>query len=119
MQTQNLNFDNYYLTPVPITQKKLLHRGFNQTNILAQAINQTAAIPIADILIKIKDTPDQVGLNLKERLENLKNSFNLKSLPPKNIILVDDIKTTGATLKECAETLKKAGAKNIIALTIA
>jgi ComF family protein len=112
------NFQNFYLTPVPLRKNKLLTRGFNQAEILAQKISLNLQLPIFNKLEKIKDTQDQVGLDSKERLSNLKNAFQVKEKAPEKIILVDDIKTTGATLKECAQVLKKAGAKEIIALTI-
>lgn len=118
LKDTRLNLKDYYLTPVPITKQKLLHRGFNQANILAESISKILSIDIMDILIKIKDTPDQVGLNFDQRLDNVKNVFKVKRQSPQNIILIDDIKTTGATLKECAYALKQQGAKNIIALTI-
>lgn len=109
---------DYFLIPVPITKRKLLQRGFNQAEILAEAISKLSNIPISKTLIKIKETKDQSELNFNERQENVKSVFDLKEKPPRKVILVDDIKTTGATLKECAQTLKKNGTKNIIALTI-
>jgi competence protein ComFC len=85
---------------------------------LAKTISENLGLKIFLGLEKIKETEDQVGLSFEERLTNLKNAFQVKEKPPNKIILIDDIKTTGATLKECAQILKKAGAKEIIALTI-
>ncbi len=111
-------FKSYFLVPVPLTKKKLLKRGFNQAEILTEKIHQLTNLPIFNGLKKIKETKDQAELNFKERLINLKFAFKVERKSPKNIILIDDIKTTGTTLKECAKTLKENGAKNIIALTI-
>jgi len=115
---KNYNFHNYYLTFVPITREKLITRGFNQSEVLAQAIASKLELKIFSDLVKIKKTEDQVKLDFQKRLSNLKNVFKVKSAPPKKIILIDDVKTTGATLKECAKVLKESGTKEIIALTI-
>jgi competence protein ComFC len=115
---KNYNFKDYSLAFVPITKRKLIDRGFNQSEVLAQKLAKNLNLKIFSDLIKIKDTEDQAKLNFEKRLNNLKDIFKVKSHSPKKIILVDDIKTTGTTLKECAKVLKKAGAKEIIALTI-
>ena len=117
-EMKNLNFKEYYLTPVPLTKNKVIKRGYNQSEILAQTIANNLGINIFKGLIKKKETKDQGSLNYEARKTNLKGAFGVNEKSPSNIILVDDIKTTGATLKECAVTLKKAGAKNIIALTV-
>jgi competence protein ComFC len=115
---KNYDFKDYSLSFVPVTKRKLIDRGFNQSEVLAQKLAKNLNLKIFSDLIKIKDTEDQVKLDFEKRLNNLKDIFKVKSLPPKKIILVDDIKTTGSTLKECAKVLKEAGAKEIIALTI-
>lgn len=115
---KNLNFKDYFITYVPVTKKKLLERGFNQAEILGETISKKLNIPIYNGLIKVKDTKDQAELSYEERVINLKNAFYLKTEPPKKLILVDDIKTTGSTLIECAETLKKGGSKEIIGLVV-
>jgi len=115
---ENYNFEDYSLAFVPITKRKLTDRGFNQSEILAQKLAKNLNLKILSDLIKIKDTEDQAKLNFEKRLNNLKDVFKVKNIPPKKIILIDDIKTTGATIKECAKILKEAGAKEIIALTI-
>jgi competence protein ComFC len=112
------NLKDFYLVPVPLTKKSLLKRGFNQAEVLAYSISIITNLPLSNSLIKLKDTLDQSQLNYKQRLSNLKQAFDVKDKPPLKVILVDDIKTTGATLKECAETLKRNGTKEVIALTI-
>jgi len=115
---KNYNFKDYSLSFVPITKKRLIERGFNQSEILAQELAKNLNLKIFSGLVKIKETEDQAKIDFEKRLNNLKNVFKITHLPPKKIILVDDVKTTGITLKECASVLKKAGAKEIIALTI-
>jgi competence protein ComFC len=115
---KNYNFKDYSLSFIPVTKKKLIERGFNQSEVLAYEIAKNLNLNIFSDIIKIKDTQDQVKLDFKERLLNLKDVFQIKNKPPKKIILVDDIKTTGTTLKECAKVFKTSGTKEIIALTI-
>ncbi len=115
---KNYNFKDYYLAYVPITKTKLLQRGFNQSEIIAQILSKNLNLKIFDQLIKIKDTEDQSYLKYNERINNLKDVFKVKNKPPKKIILIDDIITTGTTLKECAKVLRENGTKEIIALTI-
>jgi ComF family protein len=115
---KNYDFKDYSLVFVPATKRKLLDRGFNQSEVLAEKLAKNLNLKIFSGLVKIKDTEDQANLGFEKRLNNLKDVFKVKSSPPKRIILVDDIKTTGTTLKECAQVLKKAGAKEIIGLTI-
>jgi len=115
---KNYNFKDYSLFFVPVTKRKLIDRGFNQSEVLAQKLAKNLNLKIFSDLVKIKDTEDQVKLDFEKRLDNLKDVFKVKSHSPKKIILVDDVKTTGATLKECAKVLKEAGAREIIGLTI-
>jgi ComF family protein len=115
---KNYDFKDCYVAFVPVTKRKLIDRGFNQSEILAEKIAKNLDLKIFSDLIKIKDTEDQAKLDFEKRLNNLKDVFKVKSNPPKKIILIDDVKTTGSTLKECAKVLKEAGAREIIALTI-
>jgi competence protein ComFC len=115
---KNSDIKDYYVAFVPVTKRKLIDRGFNQSEVLAEKLAKNLNLNIFSDLVKIKDTEDQAKLDFEKRLNNLNGVFKVKSNPPKKIILVDDVKTTGATLKECAKVLKEAGAKEIIALTI-
>jgi ComF family protein len=115
---ENYDFKDYSLAFVPVTKRKLIDRGFNQSEVLAQKLAKNLNLKIFSDVIKSKDTDDQAKLDSEKRLNNLKDIFKVENLPPKKIILVDDIKTTGVTLKECAKVLKEAGAREIIALTI-
>jgi ComF family protein len=111
------------IVPVPLFKKRLKQREFNQSALLAKNIAKALGIKLLpDCLVKVRDTVPQVGLNSKERKKNIKKAFDIRSRDPiegKDIILVDDVFTTGATVKECSRVLKKAGAKDIFVITLA
>lgn len=112
--------------PIPIGKNRLSERGFNQNTLwgkkLAQKLNGTFN---AHILKKSRTTKKQALIsNRSERFRNVKNSFTIpkrqkRNIDQKDIILIDDLVTTGATLDEAKRVLKKAGARNIITLTLA
>ncbi len=108
--------------PVPLHRKKLHQRGFNQAELLALEITQQCHIPtVAGLLFRKRDTKAQFGLPRQQRLINIRGAFELrgkKLLIDKNILLVDDIYTTGATSAECTKILKAAGAKSVHILTL-
>lgn len=109
------------IVPVPLSSEALRARGFNQSLILAKMLSDKFKMPLyIDVLLKKKETPPQVGLNAKERLKNLKGAFEVrKNIDKQKLLLVDDVMTTGATAKECSKTLLKAGAKEIVVITLA
>ena len=108
---------------VPMHKNKLKMRGYNQAELLALELAENSGLEHdKNILIKIVNNKRQSSLSEKERYENIKNVFKIQKpdkIKDKNVILVDDICTTSATLEECAKTLKQAGAKKVIALVIA
>lgn len=104
---------------MPLYKYDFKERGFNQSEVLANFLSKNLNLNIFKGLEKIKRTKPQATLNFEERKINLKDCFQVSQKPPKNIILIDDIMTTGFTLLECGKILKKSGAKNIIAITIA
>ncbi len=117
-----------WLIPLPLHPTKYKERGFNQnlliTKILSDRLAElTNTLHAEKILKRIKKTKDQKGLNKKERLLNVKGAFSAKL--PKNAstddlyIIIDDIITTGATMQEAQKTLRKAGAKNILLISLA
>ncbi len=121
-------FENSILIPVPIHNKKLKLRGYNQSEELAKELSKILKIPVlTDILIKIKNTPSQMTLKKEEREKNLLDAFVIarslqatwQSIINKKIFLVDDVYTTGSTMQECAKTLKSAGFKNIFGICVA
>jgi len=110
------------IIPVPLHVKRLRQRGFNQALVLAHSLFPDKKKTIRyDILVRKMDTPAQAGLSGKERRKNLKNAFiveNSSAIVGKNILLLDDVFTTGTTSNECAKALKKSGCKNIEVLAI-
>lgn len=112
------------IVPIPSTEQKRKSRGYDVPLLLAKSLHKTTKIPLAPqgTLIKIKETPDQVGLTAQQRRDNLKNAFcvqNSTELKDKKVLLVDDVMTTGTTLKEAAKEMKKAGAIFVGALVLA
>jgi ComF family protein len=109
--------------PVPLYKKRLRQREFNQSALFAKYIAKNLGITLLlDCLVKIKDTMPQVGLSSKDRLKNIRKAFGIKDkklIEGKKVLLIDDVITTGATVRECSRALKKAGAKEIYVITLA
>ena len=112
-----------FLVPIPIHARRKRIRGFNQTELIAENLGCILGIPVVTgILEKEKYTTPQVRLTGEERNKNVCNTFRIRrpeAIYHKTILLIDDIKTTGATLEEVARILKEAGAKQIWAITVA
>ena len=108
------------ITAVPLYPKKEKNRGFNQANILSEAISQkTGLIFEKNGLTRKRDTAAQSLLNPDERKENLKDAFGAAGdFAGKRVLLVDDIFTTGSTCQECARTLYRAGAKEVMVFSL-
>jgi competence protein ComFC len=115
--------ESFVLIPVPLSENRKRERGFNQAEIIIPPINQLYLNVITNTLVRIKDNPAQaLTLSLEERLQNMTDVFSLESsaiIKGKNILLLDDVYTTGATLNEAAKVLQQGGAKNIIGVTLA
>lgn len=111
------------IIPVPLHQLKKAERGYNQSYYIAKGLRRRINKPINTHSIRrIRFTESQTSMNLVEREENIYDAFkviNLKSIEDKNILLVDDVITTGATISECGRVLLEAGAKKIYAASIA
>lgn len=111
------------IIPVPMHKDKKLRRGYNQTEIFAKNLSKKLNLGYEDdVLIKFKENKTQSLLLPNERTKNVRDVFRIKNsfkLKNKNIILVDDIFTTGATVNVCSSLLKKSGASEIIILVIA
>jgi ComF family protein len=116
-------YKNYIIIPVPLCKARLRERGYNQSELLARETARHLSLPIlTDVLIRTKKTEPQKKMTPAQRAENLKNAFaveNANLITDKHILLIDDVITTGATTKECAQVLRKAGAKQIKILTVA
>ncbi len=109
------------LIPIPLHPSRKRKRGFNQAELLAKAIAKRSGIPVdAKLLFRTKKTDAQKDLNDQERLANLRDAFSVqkKEIPYHNLILVDDIYTTGSTMDAAAKLLKEHGAQNVYFLCI-
>ena len=107
---------------VPISKDSLKKRGFNQWSVLAKNISSILDIPVIDCLVKVKETKEQKLLGKEERMKNILDAFEIKNkekLFKKNILLIDDVYTTGATINECKKNIEKCNINKIYLLTIA
>ena len=107
---------------VPISKDSLKKRGFNQCSVLAKNISSILDIPVIDCLVKVKETKEQKLLGKEERMKNILDAFEIKNkekLFRKNILLIDDVYTTGATINECKKSIEKCNINKIYLLTIA
>lgn len=110
------------IVPVPLHKKRLLWRGYNQSAEICRALARELGRPILhDGLVRTRNTQPQTRLGMTERQENIKEAFSAAPDKVKGnaVLLVDDVYTTGATLKECAKTLRKAGAAGVEVLVLA
>lgn len=111
------------IIPVPMYYKRFFERGYNQSSILAKYVAKDLKIKYTkNVLIKIKKSAVQSTLNLNQRKVNVLNTYgviNKRKVFNKNIILIDDVFTTGATVNECSRVLKEAGTNKIYVVTIA
>lgn len=109
------------ITFVPMTDKEKRKRGFNQAELLAREVGKRLNIPVLPALIKVRDTSQQKELTREGRESNLKDAFKcvFDEIKRLNVLLVDDIFTTGATANECSKALLKGKAKSVNVLTAA
>lgn len=109
------------VVPVPASKGHLEQRGFNQTAELAKSISRQLKVKMDDkVLIRVKETPLQRELSKEEREKNLLCAFKVEDknkIYRKNILLVDDVYTTGSTSRECARTLIEGGAERVAVIT--
>ncbi|MHB8418836.1 MAG: phosphoribosyltransferase family protein [Myxococcales bacterium] len=109
------------LAPVPLHRRRLGERGYDQAWLLASALAEDLRLPaLPRLLHRTRDTRPQVGLDRAEREANVRGAFEAGSAASgRTILLVDDVLTTGATLREAARALRRAGALDVFALTLA
>ena len=116
-----LSFRADALIPVPIHRARLLKRGYNQAELLAEELSKLSGIPLRrDVLFRLKKTAAQKALSPEARVRNLSGAFSVKG-PVKGlrtVILVDDIFTTGATLEACTRVLLAAGIRTVYGVTL-
>lgn len=114
------NFD--LVIAMPMHWRKRWERGFNQAELLAKPVAKRCGLKVSNKLRRKRYTKAQAGLTEAQRRDNLKDSFCVRSahqIAGKRILLIDDVFTTGATLRSAAEALKAAGASQVTALTLA
>lgn len=115
------DLDDAVLVPVPLAPKRLAERGFNQSALLATAVGRALKMPVwHDRLRRVRETPPQSGLDGAARRRNLRGAFACdQSVRGKQVILVDDVMTTGTTISEAADVLLAAGAAEVRAWVVA
>lgn len=111
------------VVPIPLHHLKKAERGFNQSYYIAKGISTATGIPLnARAVKRVRFTQSQTTMTLKEREENIDGAFKVRKtekVKGKNILLVDDVMTTGATISECGRVLLEVGASRIYAATVA
>ena len=121
LSSLDIPLDADMVLPVPMTGAALINRGFNQSALMAEALGRQTGIPFRlHLLHKVKETPPQVGLSRSARMKNMRGAFRAEpDVEGMRIIILDDVITTGATMRECARALKNTGAVEVTALSIA
>jgi len=111
------------IIPVPLHKKRKKERGFNQAQGIAEELARLKEIKLDEgVLAKVKNVPPQTLLEIEEREKNVSGAFRVvgeEKIKGKIVLLVDDVYTTGSTVKECSLVLRKAGAKEVRVLTLA
>ena len=117
LQKQNWQFDA--VTFIPSSKDTIKKRGYNQAQLIANDICDIINAKVVDLAEKVKDLPPQEKMDYLGRFDNMKGAFKLKQKPPKSLLVIDDVKTTGATLNEFAKLVKRHGCKQVYCLTFA
>ena len=108
------------VTWVPMHTKRLRQRGYNHARLLAEDVAARLELPCEDMLARVRDTVQQARLSDDERRRNLTDAFRLNGpVEGRRVLLVDDVCTTGATARECAQALRKGGAQAVYLLCYA
>lgn len=117
------NHDSEFIVPVPLHPRRLRQRGFNQVSLLARQLGSKLRLPVDYSLLKrSRWTEPQTGLSRKQRAKNVKGAFDLsnqKKVRGKNVLLLDDVFTTGETVNQCVRVLRDGGAREVTVLTVA
>ena len=114
--------ESWVIVPVPLHPKRQNWRGFNQSALIGQTLSNSIGLAYSESLKRIRHTKPQVSLKSYQRKQNIKNAFSLDSrllTLDSSVLLIDDVWTTGSTLKECCYVLKKAGVQKVWAITLA
>lgn len=119
------NFTNPVLIPIPLSKTRQRERGFNQTTLLAHGIKKrTPELElVTEVLVRTKNTPSQTSMKKREdRIKNVRGCFEIENpekVRGRNVIILDDVITTGATMKEARDALLDAGARQVLAVAVA
>ena len=112
-----------WIVSVPLHSRRLAERGFNQSALIASEASKLLNKKyMNNLFVRVRYTKIQARLKREDRVKSIKDAFALEKefdIKGKNILLIDDVFTTGGTLQECAKLLKQSGAKNVIGLSIA
>jgi len=118
--------DDWLVVPVPLHSSKLRQRGFNQAELIARAAllnDEWRHLQLeTKALVRYRETVSQAGLTRHQRRQNIRGAFRVRKpalVKDRNILLVDDVFTTGATVSECARVLLRAGAHSVQVATVA
>ena len=110
------------VVPVPLHPRRLADRGYNQAALLAAPVARSLSVRLAPRgLVRLRDTPRQTSLDRRTRLANVASAFRARdpAISGARVLLVDDVRTTGATLDDCATALHEVGARQVMALVLA
>jgi ComF family protein len=110
------------IVPVPLHPARQRQRGFNQAALLAERLGPHLGVAVRPVLQRIRFTTTQTAFDRAERIQNLRDAFHLRKnadVRKLDVLLIDDVLTTGSTLSECARVLKKNGARSVYAATAA
>lgn len=112
---------DFTIVPVPLHSRRERERGFNQSKKLADILANAYGLELSDGLFRIRYTTQQAKLSGEERRKNLYSAFawKTKNSAPKNVLLIDDVFTTGATMQECAKKLKENGSEKVCGFVLA
>lgn len=117
------SWEGFYVSPVPLHFRRMKERTFDQSFLLAREVARTLGLPLANgLLLRVKDTESQAKKTRAERAKNIKGAFQVnrpERVAGLDILLVDDVLTTGATANEAAKMLKRAGAGRVEVFTLA
>lgn len=111
------------IVPVPVHRARLRERGYNQADLIARPLAKLLGLPVQScLLVRTKPRPDKLRLTMRERWRTVRGAYEMQQgvrVDKLKVLLVDDVLTTGATLDACSRALRKAGAAQVVALTVA
>ena len=119
---ERLHWQIDLVVPVPISAARQRERGYNQAAAIARVFQRNTGLKFSgNALGRLRQTPSQVGLSLKERMSNVQDAFwaSTSKVKGKRVLVIDDVCTSSATMRACAAALKKAGAAEVYGLTVA